>query len=57
VGQTVELTDLITSNRAGAACDGLSAEQALAELPDLEVPDLLACLRFASRQFDQLMIG
>ena len=27
---------------------GLSAEEIVAELPDLELPDVAACLRFAS---------
>jgi uncharacterized protein (DUF433 family) len=31
---------------------GLSAEQILEELPDLEVGDIEACLRFASRWLD-----
>jgi uncharacterized protein (DUF433 family) len=28
--------------------DGLSAEQVVQELPDLELADIMACLRFAS---------
>jgi uncharacterized protein (DUF433 family) len=31
---------------------GLSAEQVLEELPDLEAEDIAACLRFASRRLD-----
>jgi uncharacterized protein (DUF433 family) len=31
---------------------GLSTEQVLAELPSLERADVLACLRYASRQVD-----
>src|SRR5687768_5829226 len=31
---------------------GLSAEQVVAELPDLELADVTACLRFASRRLD-----
>jgi len=31
---------------------GLSAQQVLAELPDLEESDLRACLEFASRRID-----
>ena len=31
---------------------GLSTEQVLAELPSLERADILACLRYASRQVD-----
>ena len=32
--------------------NGLSHEQILAELPDLEADEIKACLRFASRQLD-----
>jgi uncharacterized protein (DUF433 family) len=32
--------------------NGLSFEQILEELPDLEYQDIQACLRFASRRFD-----
>ena len=33
--------------------DGLSAEQVVQELPDLELADIMACLKFASgREFD-----
>jgi uncharacterized protein (DUF433 family) len=31
---------------------GLSAEQVVEELPDLEPADVAACLRFASRRFN-----
>jgi uncharacterized protein (DUF433 family) len=31
---------------------GLTADQVLVELPDLEADDVLACLRFASRRLD-----
>jgi len=31
---------------------GLSPEKVLEELPDLEVEDIAACLRFASRRLD-----
>jgi uncharacterized protein (DUF433 family) len=33
--------------------NGLSAEQVIEELPDLEALDIEACLRFASRRVDQ----
>lgn len=37
---------------------GLSAEQILEELPDLEPEDLRACLRFAARRLDHgIVIG
>lgn len=32
--------------------NGLSPEQVLGELPDLEPEDIQACLRYASRRFD-----
>jgi len=32
--------------------NGLSAEQVIGELPDLEIEDVRACLRFASRRLD-----
>jgi uncharacterized protein (DUF433 family) len=32
--------------------DGLSPQQVLEELPDLELADISACLRFASRRLD-----
>jgi len=36
---------------------GLSPEQVLRELPDLELEDILACLRFASRRVDHPIIA
>ncbi|MFO0848457.1 MAG: DUF433 domain-containing protein [Gemmataceae bacterium] len=38
------------SDVLGLLADGLSAEQAVAELPDLEAADVTACLRYASRR-------
>ena len=32
--------------------NGLSPEQVVEELPDLEADDIRACLRYASRRFD-----
>ena len=32
--------------------NGLTAEQVIEELPDLELEDIHACLRFASRRLD-----
>lgn len=37
--------------------NGLSPEQVLEELPDLEAEDILACLRFASRRLDHPIIA
>jgi uncharacterized protein (DUF433 family) len=36
---------------------GLSPEQVLEELPDLEADDVSACLRFASRRLDHLIVA
>ena len=36
---------------------GLSAEQVVDELPDLELPDVAACLRFASRRLDHPVLA
>jgi uncharacterized protein (DUF433 family) len=35
---------------------GLSAEQVLAELPDLEADDVRACLAFASRRLNHPLL-
>lgn len=35
---------------------GLSAEQILEEMPDLEREDLQACLQFAARKFDHAIV-
>ena len=37
--------------------NGLTPEQVLDELPDLEPEDILACLRFASRRLDHPVIA
>jgi uncharacterized protein (DUF433 family) len=36
---------------------GLSAEQVVVELPDLEPADVAACLRFASRRLDHPVLA
>jgi uncharacterized protein (DUF433 family) len=36
---------------------GLSAEQVVADLPDLEPADITACLRFASRRLDHPVLA
>ena len=36
---------------------GLSAEQVVEELPDLELEDVAACLRFASRRLDHPVLA
>jgi len=37
--------------------NGLTLEQVLEELPDLESEDIIACLRFASRRLDHPVIA
>ena len=36
---------------------GLSPDEVLAELPDLEAEDISACLRFASRRLDHPIVA
>ena len=36
--------------------NGLTPEQILGELPDLEIEDIRACLRFASHRFDHPVV-
>ena len=37
--------------------NGLAPEQILEELPDLELEDIRACLRFASRRLDHPVVA
>ena len=37
--------------------NGLTAEQVIEELPDLEIEDVRACLRFASRRLDHPVLA
>jgi uncharacterized protein (DUF433 family) len=37
--------------------NGLTPEQVLEELPDLEPEDIIACLRFASRRLDHPVVA
>jgi uncharacterized protein (DUF433 family) len=37
--------------------NGLTPEQVLEELPDLEPADIIACLRFASRRLDHPVVA
>lgn len=46
--RVVDVLDLLAN--------GLSSEQVLEELPDLEMEDIKACLRFASRRLDHPVI-
>jgi uncharacterized protein (DUF433 family) len=47
--RVVDVLDLLAS--------GLSVQQVLDELPDLEPDDITACLRFASRRLDHPIIA
>lgn len=52
-GMRIRVTDVLDLFAAG-----LTAEQILEELPDLEAEDLQACLRFASRSIDHpVLVG
>ena len=46
-GMRIRVTDVLDLLAAG-----LSREQVIEELPDLEPEDVAACLRFASRRID-----
>lgn len=47
--RVVDVLDLLAN--------GLTTEQVLDELPDLESQDIAACLRFASRRLDHPVIA
>ena len=47
--RVVDVLDLLAA--------GLSFEQVLADLPDLENEDIMACLRFASRWLDHPVVA
>jgi uncharacterized protein (DUF433 family) len=47
--RVVDVLDLLAS--------GLTAEQVLDELPDLEPEDILACLRYASSRLDHPVLA
>lgn len=47
--RVVDVLDLLAA--------GLSAAEVVAELPDLELPDITACLRFASRRLDHPVLA
>lgn len=51
-GLRIRVTDVLD-----LLASGLSPEQALEELPDLEVEDISACLRFASRRLDHPIVA
>jgi uncharacterized protein (DUF433 family) len=47
--RVIDVLDLLAS--------GLTSEQVLEELPDLEPADIAACLRFASRRLDHPVVA
>ncbi len=51
-GMRIRVTDVLD-----LLAGGLTPEQVLRELPDLELEDIHACLRFASRRVDHPVIA
>lgn len=51
-GMRIRVTDVLD-----LLANGLTPEQVLEELPDLEPEDIAACLRFASRRLDHPVIA
>ena len=51
-GMRIRVTDVLD-----LLAHGLTPEQLLRELPDLELEDIHACLRFASRRVDHPVIA
>ena len=51
-GMRIRVTDVLD-----LLANGLTPEQVLAELPDLEPEDIQACLRFASRRLDHPVVA
>ena len=51
-GLRIRVTDVLDLLAAG-----LTAEQVVEELPDLEREDIAACLRFASRRIDNPIVA
>ena len=51
-GMRIRVTDVLDLLAAG-----LSREQVLEEVPDLEPDDITACLRFASRRLDHPIVA
>jgi len=51
-GMRIRVTDVLD-----LLASGLTPEQVLAELPDLEPEDIYACLRFASRRLDHPVVA
>ena len=51
-GLRIRVTDVLD-----LLASGLSPDQVLTELPDLEIEDISACLRFASRRLDHPIVA
>jgi uncharacterized protein (DUF433 family) len=51
-GMRIRVTDVL-----GLLANGLTPEQVLEELPDLEREDIQACLAFASRRLDHPVVA
>ncbi len=51
-GMRIRVTDVLD-----LLANGLTPEQVLEELPDLEPEDIAACLRFASRRLDHPVVA
>ena len=51
-GMRIRVTDVIE-----LLANGLTAEQVLKELPDLESEDIQACLQFAARKLDHPVVA
>ena len=51
-GMRIRVTDVLD-----LLANGLSPEQVVDELPDLESEDIRACLRFASRSLDHPVVA
>ena len=51
-GLRIRVTDVLD-----LLANGLTSEQIVEELPDLELEDVLACLRFASQRLDHPILA
>ena len=51
-GMRIRVTDVLD-----LLANGLGIDEVLAELPDLEREDVIACLRFASRRVDHPILA
>ncbi|MCA9407365.1 MAG: DUF433 domain-containing protein [Candidatus Omnitrophica bacterium] len=51
-GMRIRVTDVLE-----LLANGLTPDQILKELPDLELKDIQACLRFASQRFDHPVVA